>query len=961
MGRRPSLLSTGRPTTPTPRPRDNASLGRSSWIALIAAVLVLGLSAVAFDYRVSLPTDGWSFARDLTGTGERLVFYQQFAASPSPLHPGDVLVAIDNQSLDDIRTRALTLRPSRPAGWVIGGSVDYTVLRDGRNETFSVTLLRRSLAEVWDTAKRSWLEDPALFPVLLIGFLVFSRRSRTRAAQLLLLLSATYVSSNGISQAVTNSNVVGPSELFDPIAFVSSEFFNSWIWPIVIAPIYLHLFLGFPVAKAPLRRHPRLTLAVLYGGMAAATLVALVANPDHPLAFWRTWSILSTADYFGVLTISIVIVIHTLRTVRDPIARSQVRWVASGFFVTSFSALAGGVLLAVFPAGVSPIVDLALFRLPFLAFPASLAIAIMRNRLFDFDIIINRTLIGGALLAILGPTFLGSLYLFQSALGSKTGIAIAGSTLLIAVLFQPARQRVQSAIDRRFYRQRIDADQVLAAFATTTRDVMNLKQLTDGLLEVVEQTMHPKNSFVWLGQPVDRVGPVALNGAIDRPARLPRLDSSEARESADPGPSIAMPRHEETLISGRSLLIARVIWAAILIWLLGTLTVAVAARIRQLSTMANQPGSAVLQLGMSPEVYIAIEIALEVTVVIAFTLTALLIAWRRSHDWFALSVSVAFVAYIVWIAPPLDALAVRDHAWKLSSQLAQALGMWAATTFFFLFPDGRFVPRWTRFLPALSAVDITIGTIFPESPFNIVDPFAVSYLGFAIRMAWWFVGLFAQLYRLFRVAGPIQRQQTKLIVLALVVGVTFYALCYLPRVYFSLAGDSGATDQLYRLLAPTVFLIGLLIIPVLASFSMLRYHLWDVDVILNRGLVYGGLTVALVIVYVTSVFLLQRLLGSIGDQDTDLAVFGATVAIVGLFSPARRFLQDGIERVFFRRRYDAKRILEGFGATLHDHVDVNRLSDQLVAVMDEMVHPGTVSLWLHPAVQQSLEAQDPGR
>jgi hypothetical protein len=152
------------------------------------------------------------------------------------------------------------------------------------------------------------------------------------------------------------------------------------------------------------------------------------------------------------------------------------------------------------------------------------------------------------------------------------------------------------------------------------------------------------------------------------------------------------------------------------------------------------------------------------------------------------------------------------------------------------------------------------------------------------------------------------------------------------------------------LLPPVV--VGLLwvALPTAFAISILREGLFDIDVILNRSLVYGALTVILAIAYFGAVIVLQSLFRTFtGQQQSQLATVLSTLAIAGLFTPLRQSLQRDVDRRFFRRKYDAARTLAAFGATLRDDVDLDALTGRLLGVVDETMRPAQAWLWLRPA------------
>ncbi len=147
------------------------------------------------------------------------------------------------------------------------------------------------------------------------------------------------------------------------------------------------------------------------------------------------------------------------------------------------------------------------------------------------------------------------------------------------------------------------------------------------------------------------------------------------------------------------------------------------------------------------------------------------------------------------------------------------------------------------------------------------------------------------------------------------------------------------------------FLVAL--VPVAAGIAILRYRLYDIDLVINRTLVYGALSAILAATYFGIVVLLQRLLTPF-TADSDIAVAGSTLAVAGLFGPVRRMVQEFIDRRFYRHRYDARRTLETFSSRLRDHVDLETVNRELVTVVVSMMQPAHASLWLRPGTTGDL-------
>ena len=142
--------------------------------------------------------------------------------------------------------------------------------------------------------------------------------------------------------------------------------------------------------------------------------------------------------------------------------------------------------------------------------------------------------------------------------------------------------------------------------------------------------------------------------------------------------------------------------------------------------------------------------------------------------------------------------------------------------------------------------------------------------------------------------------------------------------------------------------VSLLGLPLFTGIAIVRYRLYDIDILINRTLVYGSLTAMLVAVYVGGVVVLQYVFRVLSGGESQLAIVASTLAIAAAFNPLRRRVQAFVDRRFYRRKYDAVKTLASFSARLRDETDLDTLSDELVGVVMETMQPGHVSLWLRP-------------
>jgi len=254
---------------------------------------------------------------------------------------------------------------------------------------------------------------------------------------------------------------------------------------------------------------------------------------------------------------------------------------------------------------------------------------------------------------------------------------------------------------------------------------------------------------------------------------------------------------------------------------------------------------------------------------------------------------------------------------------------------------GWLVPSFTRWIfVVFLAVQVPI--IFLQAP-PLIPNASVSQPGWLVAASEFATVALVQLYRYRRVSSPRERQQTKWVVFGLAMPIVVNVIVTVLYLIFPMAALSGSLSSL----AYNVFgACWPLFIPLSFGFAMLRYRLWDIDVLINRTLVYGALTVSLTGIYVGLVIGLSALLQGLISQENSVAIVLSTLAIFVLSQPLRSRIQRLIDRRFYRRKYDAARTLTAFSATLRNEVELDQLREQLVAVVQETMQPTHVSLWL---------------
>jgi hypothetical protein len=405
--------------------------------------------------------------------------------------------------------------------------------------------------------------------------------------------------------------------------------------------------------------------------------------------------------------------------------------------------------------------------------------------------------------------------------------------------------------------------------------------------------------------------------------------------------------HPSPTLRGRWLLLARAAWMAVAVAALGAFVAAVPARYAQLAHPTEAVRTALAELGLSASTYAFYNVALDTLFVSVFAMIGIVIFWRRSDDAIALLVATMLV---VWGARNELFVGTPSAIEGTLGSTLTFVGYVAWMLFFYLFPSGRFVPRWTRWLALCWVVFLGLWNFTPYGPLT----WPPLLFNAAIVVLW---GSFpvAQVYRYARVSDPIQRQQTKWVVFGVAVAVAG-ALTTLFTV--GAAIDLPPEEVGPRMLSMLLMDAFALLIPLSIGVAVLRSRLFDIDVIINRTLVYGSLTAILAAHYFGSIVWLQIVFVELTGQRSTLAVVASTLVIAALFNPWHRWVQAFVDRRFYRRKYDARKTLEAFSAKLRDETDLDALSDDLVGVVRETMQPAHVSLWLRPDTSPRGEQAD---
>jgi hypothetical protein len=351
--------------------------------------------------------------------------------------------------------------------------------------------------------------------------------------------------------------------------------------------------------------------------------------------------------------------------------------------------------------------------------------------------------------------------------------------------------------------------------------------------------------------------------------------------------------------------------------------------------------------GLSVRTYALLNVVVDKVCQLVWLVVGALIFWRRSDDRMALLVSAFLVSFgpVSVDTTDAEALISSQLAWWLPVRAVEIVGNVSAVLFFLLFPSGRFAPRWTRWLAvafcAFQVTDTLIENLFRELYSRLPALEMISWLvfiGIVVSLVW------SQIYSYRKFSSPAQRRQTKWVVFGTTLAVAGTFPFQVPLDLSLIDGDT----PLRLLLLSTGFSLSFLLVPLSISVAVLRSHLFDIDVLINRTLVYGSLTAMRIGLYFGGILVLQRLFIVLTGEESTLAVVASTLVIAALFNSLRRGTQSFIDHRSYRNKYDAAKTLEAFSATLHNETDLDALGDDLVGVVRETMRPVHVTLWLRP-------------
>jgi signal transduction histidine kinase len=374
--------------------------------------------------------------------------------------------------------------------------------------------------------------------------------------------------------------------------------------------------------------------------------------------------------------------------------------------------------------------------------------------------------------------------------------------------------------------------------------------------------------------------------------------------------------HADTRLHGGWLILAHVTWGVVVVLVLGLFLVSLPTYLTYLQTVCvHQPCpyqqltvnsvQSLQALGISVEGYAALTLTLTLGTALVWVVMGGLLVWRRSDDWMAL-----LVAFMLVVGGANNGLyggfTTSQAGWQAPANLLGFLFSLALFVVFSLFPSGHFAPRWIRWLIPAFLLNNFLYQFFTNWYAHL--PGWASFLGLLDFVGSLLLLVLAQIYRYWRVSTPVQRQQTKWILFSLTVGiVSMLGWIFLESFFPSLNGS------LYDPVNAYLNDLGSLLFPISFAIAIMRYRLWDIDIIINRTLVYGALTASIIGMYI----LVVGYLGALFRTGNNLLIsLIATGLVAALFQPLRELLQRGVNRLFYGQRDEPYRVVSRLGQRL---------------------------------------------
>lgn len=354
-------------------------------------------------------------------------------------------------------------------------------------------------------------------------------------------------------------------------------------------------------------------------------------------------------------------------------------------------------------------------------------------------------------------------------------------------------------------------------------------------------------------------------------------------------------------------------------------------QLRQLAATYYHPY--LIQIGLSDEFYVWYFLSSETLLALTFAITGGMIALHRSTTWVTLFAAIALMLFGVTVPPPMHALVTLQGSIHPLLCFVHAIGFALFVIFLYIFPDGRFVPRWTGILAVILIVWSIMWPFYPP-----LNPYRWTHaLPFLVLNFWFATGIGIQIYRYTHISNPIQQQQTKWVVFGLTAAVLGDFVTHIA--WYIVPSLQPGPDWMLQIGHQPFFIASQLLAPLAIVMSILRFGLWEIDFIINRAVVYGLLTTGLAAAWTASAKLLEVMFAKvIGISAVPVAAGLAVLGISLLFGPARQKLETWVNQHFYTHKLDLSRDFVEFLPEARATIDFAELLRILVHRTLEILH-----------------------
>jgi hypothetical protein len=396
--------------------------------------------------------------------------------------------------------------------------------------------------------------------------------------------------------------------------------------------------------------------------------------------------------------------------------------------------------------------------------------------------------------------------------------------------------------------------------------------------------------------------------------------------------------------ASRWLPVARVVWVLLAAAMVALFLWGAALYYRQAATFSalgnfvqeSDPQAyrtALRQIGLSTYAYAGLMVGLQLVFMLGSAATGLLIFLKKRDSWWALYLSLVVVSLGASYPTITDALTRAFPGGALLFDLIDRLSLAGFLTLFYLFPDGRFVPPWSRWTTLVLVAVLVLTALIPRNPFDagiLPDVFSLLNFGLAASM------VYAQVYRYRHVSGRVERLQTKWVITGMLIAlVSLVALGLIPQLFPGLV-HLPSRAALYDIVATALLLVIVLVVPLTIGISILRYRLWDIDLIINRTLVYVPLTGIVAGLYSVTLAVTQKLFTAFTGAQSDAAVILSTLLLVTTFTPIKDGVQDFVNRRF-KEVPDLRQRLRALNQQMRSFVQLTDETQIAQRTLDEAV------------------------